>query len=305
MLWLFASLGSTIVFTVISALDKILIHRSVPNSRTFIVMVGLTQFLMALCLLFWASWDGYSAGDAAIGFVSGLASGVYLVLMFWIMGRQDVSRVIPVTSTYPVFVAILAQAFLGERLGVLAWAGIAATVIGAALMSLGPTARAEERGRGETLAFFLLILASLGFGLSQFFSKLVADDMDVWTLMTWRALGNGLACVLPIIGPGGLSQTASAVRRPISVGLILFSEGGLVFIALLLLMLAIYDGPVSLVSTVMATRPLFVFGLGAALSLGAANVLNEPLEGRIIAVKALSIALSVGGVITVTLAQSG
>ena len=304
MLWLFASLGSTIVFTVISALDKILIHRSVPNSRTFIVMVGLTQFLMALCLAFWASWDGYTAGDAAIGLVSGLTSGAYLTLMFWIMGRQDVSRVIPVTSTYPVFVAILAQSFLGERLGALAWAGIAATVIGAALMSLGPTARAEDRGRGEALAFFLLMLASLGFGLSQFFSKLVADDMDVWTLMMWRAIGNGAACVLPIIGPGGLSQTASVFRRPISVGMILFTEGGMVFVALLMLMLAIYEGPVSLVSTVMATRPLFIFALGALLSLGAKNLLNEPLEGRILIIKTLSIALSVGGVIIVTLAQS-
>lgn len=304
MLWLFASLGSTIAFTVISALDKILIHRSVPNSRTFIVMVGMTQFLMALCLLFRASWDGYTAGDAAIGLVSGLASGGYLTLMFWIMGRQDVSRVIPVTSTYPVFVAILAQAFLGERLSAWAWAGIAATVIGAALMSLGPTARAEDRGRGEALAFCLLMLASLGFGLSQFFSKLVADDMDVWTLMMWRAIGNGAVCVLPVIGPGGLSQTANALRRPLSVGLILFSEGGLVFVALLLLMLAIYDGPVSLVSTVMATRPLFIFALGALLSVGATNILNEPLEGRILALKALSIALSVGGVALVTLAQS-
>lgn len=305
MLWLFASLGSTIVFTAVSALDKILIHRSVPNSRTFIVMVGLTQLLMALCLLYWSSWDGYGMSEAAIALASGLTSGAYLVLMFWIMGRQDVSRVIPVTSTYPVFVAILAQMFLGEVLGVWAWAGIAATVAGAALMSLGPTARAEERGGGEVWAFSLLMAASLGFGLSQFLTKLVADDMDVWTLMMWRAAGNGAACVLPIIGRGGVSDLGRTLRRPLSVGMILFAEGVVVFVAALLLTLAIYDGPVSLVSTVMATRPLFVFGLGALLSLGAVHVLNEPLEGKILLIKALSIALSVGGVITVTLAGSG
>lgn len=305
MLWLLASLGSTIVFTAVTALDKILIHRSVPNSRTFIVMVGLTQFLMALCLVYWASWDGYGAREAAIGLASGLASGAYLVLMFWIMGRQDVSRVIPVTSTYPVFVAILAQAFLGEVLGVLAWTGIAATVIGAALMSLGPTARAEERGGGEVLAFCLLMVSSLGFGLSQFLTKLVADEMDIWTLMMWRAIGNGAACALPIIGRGGASDLMRTLRRPLSVGMILFTEGGMVFCALLLLMLAIYDGPVSLVSTVMATRPLFVFGLGALLSLGAVHILNEPLERDILLMKLLSIALSVGGVILVTLAGAG
>ena len=68
-----------------------------------------------------------------------------------------------------------------------------------------------------------------------------------------------------------------------SVGLILFTEGALVFVALAFLLGAIYSGPVSLVSTVMATRPLFVFALGIVLSIGVSNVLNEPLERKILA----------------------
>ncbi len=302
MIWLLSAFGSTLVFTVISAMDKILIHRSVPNSRTFIVMVGLTQFLIAASVLYWVSWDGYTLTDAAIGYVSGMASGAYLTLMFWIMGKQDVSRVVPVTSTYPIFVAILAQAFLGEALGALAWVGVLMTVGGAVLMSLGPTARREDRGSGEVLAFALLMVASLGFGLSQFFSKFVSEEMDVWTLMMWRALGNGMVCVAPIVGRNGVSELMSALRRPSSVGLILLTEGVLVFAALLLLLAAIYSGPVSLVSTVMATRPLFVFGLGVLLSLGMSNVLNEPLEGRILTVKLIATAMTVVGVVIVTLA---
>ena len=300
MIWILLSLGSTVSFSVISALDKILIQRFVPNPRTFIVMVGLTQFLLAAVLLPWVTWSGYTAEHAGIGVVSGATSGGYLVLMFWVMGSQDVSRVVPVTSTYPIFVAILAQVFLGESIGPLVWAGVLITVAGAVLMSLGPTTRANERGRGQALAFGLLIVASIGFGLSQFLSKVVAEDMDVWTLLFWRALGTGAACVAFTIRPSGIGDLMDTLRRPVSVGLILFTEGALVFVALWFLLAAIYAGPVTLVSTVMATRPLFVFVLGIVLSLGISNVLDEPLEGKILATKLAAIVMTVGGVVIVT-----
>ncbi len=303
MTWVLLSLGSTITFAFISALDKILIARFTPNPRTFIVMVGLTQFILAVAILPWVEWTGYTQADVALAVVSGLTSGGYLVLMFWVMGTQDVSRVVPVTSTYPIFVAILAQFLLGEQIGLLAWVGVVVTVAGAALMSLGPTARPGDRGRGQLLPFTLLIFASLGFGLSQVFSKMVADDMDVWTLFFWRAIGNGAACVAFTFKPGGMGDLISTLRRPASVGLILFTEGALVFVALSFLLEAIYSGPVSLVSTVMATRPLFVFALGIVLSVGVSNVLNEPLDRKILVIKTLSIVMTVGGVTAVTLAH--
>ncbi len=302
MTWVLLSLGSTVTFAFISAMDKILIARFTPNPRTFIVMVGLTQFLLAIVIIPWTEWTGYTRQDVILAVVSGLTSGGYLVLMFWVMGTQDVSRVIPVTSTYPIFVAVLAFFLLGEQVGLLAWVGIFITVAGAALMSLGPTARAGDRGSGQVFAFILLIFASAGFGLSQVFSKMVADSMDVWTLFFWRALGNGAACVVFTIRPSGMSDLIDTLRRPTSVGLILFTEGALVFVALAFLLGAIYSGPVSLVSTVMATRPLFVFALGIVLSIGVSNVLNEPLERRILVIKTLSIVMTVGGVVAVTLA---
>ncbi len=302
MTWVLLSLGSTITFAFISAMDKILIARFTPNPRTFIVMVGLTQFLLAIVILPWVEWTGYTNQHIVLAVVSGLTSGGYLVLMFWVMGTQDVSRVIPVTSTYPIFVAVLAFFLLGEQVGLLAWVGIVITVAGAALMSLGPTARARDRGQGQVFAFMLLIVASLGFGLSQVFSKMVADSMDVWTLFFWRALGNGAACVAFTIRPSGMRDLIDTLRRPTSVGLILFTEGALVFVALAFLLGAIYSGPVSLVSTVMATRPLFVFALGIVLSIGVSNVLNEPLERKILVIKTLSIVMTVGGVVAVTLA---
>ena len=302
MIWVPYALGSAVTFAIVSALDKVLLQRYIPSSSAFIILVGFVQFLLALIVLPLVSWTGYGMDDVAIAIGSGLATGAYLILLFWAISIQDVSRVVPVASTYPIFVAILAQLFLGEELGVLAWIGICVTVAGVGLMSFGPTARASDMGKGQTKVFALLITASLMFGLSQVMSKVVSDDMDVWTLLMWRMLGAAAVCIALLVRTQILPDLVRAVRNPTAMGLLLLTEGALVLVAMIFTLEAIYNGPVSLASTVMATRPLFVFGLGIALSMGASNVLNEPLEGRILATKLLAIAMMVAGVGVVTLA---
>ena len=302
MTWVLYALGSAITFSLVSTLDKVLLQKYIPSSRVFIILVGFVQLLLALCVLPLASFTGYGADDAAIAIGSGLVTGAYLILLFWAISLQDVSRVVPVASTYPIFIAVIAQFFLGEELGVLAWTGICVTVAGVGLMSFGPTARASDMGKGQTMVFALLVTASLLFGLTQIMSKVVADDMDVWTLLMWRMLGAAAVCIALLVRTQVVPDIMRALRNPSAVGLLLLTEGALVLVAMVFTLEAIYNGPVSLASTVMATRPLFVFGLGIVLSMGASNVLNEPLEGRIIATKVLAIAMMVAGVGAVTLA---
>ena len=120
MSWVFLALGSALAFAVVSALDKVLIQRFVPNPRAFIVLVGLIQFGLAVVILPFAKFSGYGIDTALISCASGFLAGIYLALMFWVMRMQDVSRVVPITSTHPIFVAILAQVFLGEIISALA-----------------------------------------------------------------------------------------------------------------------------------------------------------------------------------------
>ncbi len=300
--WVFLALGSALAFAVVSALDKILIQRFVTNPRAFIVLVGLIQFGLAAIVLPFAKFSGYGLDTALISCLSGFLAGIYLVLMFWVMRMQDVSRVVPITSTHPIFVAILAQVFLGEVISVLAWAGIVVTVGGAALMSFGPTTRRSERGQSQWVPFALLMVSSLAFGLSQYLTKVVADDIDVWSMFVWRGVGLGAACVGIMVHRSMFPDLVRAIRDPVAISLAVFTEGLLVLVAVILQLLAIYSGPVSLAVTVMAIRPLFVFILGILLSLGVSRVLDEPLEGRILATKMAAIAMTVGGIIAVTLA---
>jgi drug/metabolite transporter (DMT)-like permease len=299
--WIVLSLGSSFGFAIVSALDKILIQRYMPTPLVFIVIVGLCQLGLAAAAVPFSTFSGYGVDTLIIAIGGGLLSGIYLAMMFWVMRTQDVSRVVPVTTTHTIFVAILAMVFLSEFISLIAWIGILATVGGAALMSLGPTMRESEREQNRIIPFMLLLVASLAFGINQFLTKLISVDMDVWTLFMWRALGMGISCTAFIVTPRIIPDLIDTLRSPIPMGLTILVEGVLVLGTVYITLEAIYAGPVSLVTAVMATRPMFVFLLGIILSLGISRVLDEPLGGKILAVKLAAIALTVGGVAAVSI----
>ena len=91
------------------------------------------------------------------------------------------------------------------------------------------------------------------------------------------------------------------MKKPKSVGLIAFTEILLVFFAILFFFKAIYSGEVYLTSTVMATRPLFVFVISLCLSLPFIGMFKESAHGRALLTRSTGIILTVGGVMGVSL----
>ena len=85
------------------------------------------------------------------------------------------------------------------------------------------------------------------------------------------------------------------------MGVILFNEC-LTVVGFVLSFRAIEQGPVSLVSTVLSTRPAFVFVYAVVVSCFFPGVLNERLSRGTIAAKVVSVCLIVGGVTLLTLA---
>ena len=76
---------------------------------------------------------------------------------------------------------------------------------------------------------------------------------------------------------------------------------GIAFSGIILSFWAMEQGPVSLVSTLLSTRPFFVFVYALVLSLVLPAVLEERLTKGVALVKLVSIGLIVGGVTLLTL----
>ena len=295
------SMASAFTFALVSVLDKLLISKHVDNAKVFIVTVGLAQIILGLIAIPMSTISGMTLNSLTIAIFSGISSGMYLVIMFQIMESQDVSRVVPVVSTYPVFVAILAFFILGEDVTIYSLACILVTVFGAALVSLSPSEGKSTLNRSGITAMMLLFVASILFGLSQFLAKTISEDVGMWTQYMIRGVSGGITCFSLILLPSVFQGLRSVIQKPKSLVLIGFTEGFLVFFAILFFFLAIYAGEIYMVSTVMASRPIFVFGISLILSLPLIKLLNEPLKGSVLAVRATGTFLTVLGVAGVSL----
>lgn len=100
--------------------------------------------------------------------LTALAAGALLGLHFasWItsLGQTSIASSVVLVATAPVFAALLSAAFLGERAGRGAWAGIALAVAGSALIAWGDSSPEAGRAHAAPLLGDLLALAGALFG---------------------------------------------------------------------------------------------------------------------------------------------
>ena len=297
--WLIVSLLSASVSSVIAILDKVILMKYAPSVATLIVLTGLLQIPPVLAILPFAPLESYSIGVWALGYGSGIIMGFGLSLMFWVLRRQDVSLVVPVTSSSPVFVAILAVVLLSERLTALHWIAILVTISGTVIVSMGRNDRNQPMVLGSPVV--LLMICSILMAIGQIMNKAALDDMTFWNLFVVRSLGFCVVAVLLPLRPSVIRECRQVLRDRVAFGMIVLNEGGIAFGTMALMLWAISLGPVSLVATVMSTRPLFVFVLSLVLSSGVWRVLDEPLERNILTRKLVSTTMIVGGVASLSL----
>ena len=297
--WVLASLGAAIGFAAVTVLDKIILGRHVASAWVFIFFAGLMQLPGALVPMAFVDFPGYSATMWLAALGSGAAFGLSLVLMFWTLRRQDASLVTAVYQTAPVFVAIMAVGLLAEDLTAWHWAAILVTVAGAALISL------RRRDGGTPVLggwFFVVLAASALFALGATLSKLALDGgMSLWNLYTARSATLAAAMVALAWRPSIVPQLGMLFRDTRGLLLFIFTEAGLAFASMYLTTLAIKLGPVSSATTVMASRPMFVFLFGIVLSTGMLKVLSEPVDRASLAHRGAAIAMIVAGVAAISL----
>jgi transporter family protein len=293
--WATLALVSAAIFGFVSVLDKYIVDRLARNIRTILFIMGALSLLFCIPFFFAdPSYSTYSLRAIGAAVASGLVRGLSLAMLFWVLRREEVSRALPVTQTYPIFVAILAALFLNERVGVLDWVAIVVIVGGAVVLSV----RRAAGGLGGFLlgpSFFLLILSSFGAGLSNFLGKDALSELSTVQVFTINFFAVGVAIL-------SVSTTRDSVReawemlryRPRHMPLFV-ADTLLALLGSYLLFASFSSGPVSGASALNATRPLFVFIYVVIGSRLTPRLVYELLTPRILASKLTAITMIVGG----------
>jgi len=297
--WIYAAIASAATAAIVAIIDSFLLSKKMPSLWSYLLPVGTIQLIMGLVVLWLDPFpSNIEITTVLIAFSAGLSSSFAIILMLNTMRRDEVSRIIPVVNTSPIFVAIMAVPLLNESLGYKEWLAIICAVIGAMLISL----RWDAGIKRITFSRMLipLFLSSLLFAAANIAIKYALDDISYWNMFSVSTICFGVVFFMFSLRPAVIKELRNMKQLRQSMTLLVFNEivaAG----AGILSYLAIRDGPVSFASTIINTRPAFVFIFALLLSRFFPTVLNERLTRGIALVKFAAIVMIVGGVALLTL----
>lgn len=299
--WISIAISSAAALGLVNIIDSHLISKRMPSLRAFLLPVGLITLVLGLIFLCLFPLPGnLSTWPLVVAVASGLLRAASVTIMLYTLKREEVSRVVPVVCIYPVFVVIMAVPLLGETLNYLQWLAIAIVVAGAVMVSIKRRPGNPAKWLGGT--FFLLLGSSLLMALADVSSKYALSYISFWN-MYWISILSIAVIFLLISLRRHVVKELVNIKRPRPILLLVLVNETLVVAGAILLFWAIERGPVSLVSTIAGTRPIFVLVFALILSRFRSGFLLEGQPGRAaLVLKLVAISLIVGGITIIYIA---
>ena len=292
--WASVAILSTATFAVVNTIDSHLLSKRMPSLRAFLLPVSIFHLVYGLLLFYLVPLpEGIGILPVLVAVVSGIFRTIAVTIILYNLQKEEVSRVIPVVYTYPIFVAIMAVLFMGETLGYLQWLAIIIVVAGAVMVSVRQSPSGSTIWLGKPL--LLLFGSSLLLAMADVTSKYALAYISFWNMFSLTAFCISGIFLLVSMRPHILSQLSSMERRNSAIALLAFNEI-LAPVGIALLFWALEKGPVSLVSTISSSRPVFVVIFALILSRILPGFMEwQPGKGML-ALRLVAIAMIFGGI---------
>ena len=292
--WVNTAILGAVVMGVVNILDSHLLSKRMPGLRAFLLPVGIIHLIYgSLLFALFPLPGGIGMWPVVVAVASGILRTVAVIIMLDSLKREEVSQVIPVVYAYPIFVAIMAVPLLGESLNYLQWLAIVIVVVGAVMVS----ARQSPSGSTSWRSKPLLILFSSGllFAMADIAGKYALAYISFWNLFSLSAFCMSGIFLLVSIRPHTIRQLVEVKQRNSVVGLLVFNET-LAPAGIVLSFWALERGPVSLVSTIISSRPMFVLMFALILSRLSPMFLEWDSGKGMLALRLIATAMIVGGI---------
>jgi drug/metabolite transporter (DMT)-like permease len=303
-LWIYLALSSTLIASFINLLDSHILTRRISDWRAYVLICDLFTLPISLVMLVvFPLPQGIGVTPFLALFGASVTSTVATILILQAMKSEDIARISPLTSTSPVFVAILAMIFLSEAISLRQWLAIGAVVTGVIGFSLkwdggGPA-------RFHTRPILLLSAASLLIAVGAVCNKYALGYMSYWNSAALLFLITSLMFISMSLRRDVVRHIASLPQRGTAISLALGNQAIGIF-ASVLSFWAVKLGPVAMVYTIYTSKPVFIFAFAAVAGRLAPGFLLRELGNRKLAVsRAAATLLVVGGLIAMLSYRAG
>jgi drug/metabolite transporter (DMT)-like permease len=282
--WFYFALLSSVLISGVNIIDKILISDYRIPPLVYVLIISATS-LMPLVTLVFFNMTPLPMGILAFTILVGFVRIYYTLPYFKALMVEEVSRVIPLLQLTPVFVLILSSLVLHEVLRPQDYVAFGLLVLGGTLFAIRLT-----KGIRISLAFYLMILASFLLAVYSVALKYLFSVQDFYTIFIWVQIAGFITFFQfipfrPFRDP--LITTYKTTSR--KIGIILVAEQAVAYVSVFAYNYAIAHGPITLISSVGATQPLFVLLFATILSFRFPRVLREELTKMDVTLKVLGL----------------
>jgi drug/metabolite transporter (DMT)-like permease len=213
-------------------------------------------------------------GVAAVGWLALTQTVLFYGAVFWGIAHAGAGLSAVLANTDPLFVAVLAAAFLGERLGGLQWVGLAVGLVGAAVVVWQGPLWPPELSSDALVVVGGAVAWSIGTVVA---ARGIRGRGEPLALAGWQMSAGG--AVLLLVGAVGEGDPSTTGAREVALVVALAVAGSAAPLALFYL--ALSRGPAAEVSAwfflvpvvgVLSAWPLLGETPGARLVVGMAGV---------------------------------
>ncbi len=296
--WVSTAVLGAAVLGLVNIIDSHLLCKRMPSLRAFLLLIAVFHLIYGSVLFILFPLVSTEIMPVLVALSSGILRTGAIIIMLYSLKREEISRVIPVTYTYPIFVAIMAVPILGETLYYMQWLAIITVVAGAIIIS----AKGNSAGSATWLGkpFLLLLGSSLLFAIADITAKYALAYISFWNMFWVNAFCMSGIFLLVSLRPHIIRQLSNMKRRNSSLALLASNET-IAPIGLLLQLWAMKRGPVSLVSTIISSRPIFVVIFALILSRVSPTFLEWQAGKGMLALRLIAVSMIVGGIVIIYL----
>ena len=290
MSWVILSILAAVFWTVTGIIDKHIISDELKDPLLATAVNGIVAFIIfAGVSLLYGSIKMPPLTVIIITF-AGVVYSLAILMGYVALTKGEVTRLTPLLSTIPIFVAVFAYFGFSERFTPIKYVGILLIVIGALFVSLEINKHKFKFGP----AFMIGIGAAVFFAFRNVLLKAVTINENIWSSLFW--LGFGALIFSAVI----ITFHHPHLRRKGQRGIHhLFCNRILAILGLLCFTLALSIGSVSLSSAIVEIKPMLVFMAALFVTKHYPKYIKEKVTKGIIIQKTAAIIMIISGALLV------
>ena len=268
--WIVLSMASAAAFTAYTLLQKRALDGYV-GPVAFSAVAGMVHIGIAAAILIVSPPDWFSWSVAAMAMAGLVQAGVQLLSAYALRRSADVSRIVPVLDAYPLLVMAMAVLVLGEALTPMKWGAGLMVIAGVAVAAFSQTLPGKRLSLDRSVA--AVLTASLGIAVYAVLAKSVAGQITVWQMyaISWMF---ALPGVLAAARVSSMAPVLTALRSRRALLAVALAQAPLL-VAFWTGLTAIEQGPVSLATAIMSTRPVLILLWVAAAGMSLHRVFEK------------------------------